>query len=157
MTDHVCSPESCPAPGAYFVSVRNDSGTNPDWRPLLGPFPAHEIALAWLPRGKNMALDLDPRASFYAFGTTRLENHTRVTGLLMPLIEEELMPLMFEEDELVQATSPGVSVETGEKGRVIETGCWDYIRVYWPGRKLVAYHLATALRRLGTMGPEEET
>lgn len=58
----------------------------------------------------------------------------------------------FEEDEMVEATAPNVTVQTGDRGRVIETGTHVYHRVYWPKYRLVAYHSGTALRRLGKLG-----
>lgn len=58
----------------------------------------------------------------------------------------------FEEDELVEATAPNVSAIAGDRGRVIETGDHMYHRVYWPRLGFVAYHLGSALRRLGKLG-----
>lgn len=58
-------------PGSYYVSVRKDNG---DWRPLLGPFvDNHAAALAWVDKAQAKALDMDPRASWYSYGTVRLE------------------------------------------------------------------------------------
>lgn len=57
-------------PGNYYVSVRKDSG---DWRVLLGPFPNdHAAALAWVDKARNKAIELDPRAPWYSYGTVRL-------------------------------------------------------------------------------------
>jgi hypothetical protein len=152
MTDHICTSETCPEPGAYFVSVRNDLQQAPDWRALLGPFPSHAIALAWVPRGQRLAEELDSKAVWYSFGTVRMEDSHGRPGLLNPLVEEELMATTFAEDDLVQATAPGVSVQPGDKGRVIEDGTHEYHRVYWPTYGIVAYHLGTQLKLLGRLG-----
>lgn len=45
---------------------------------LLGPFDAHEAALAAVPRAQELAYANDPRAWFYAYGTAR------VTSLHLP-------------------------------------------------------------------------
>lgn len=154
---HICTPEECPEPGAYFASVRNDLNLAPDWRALLGPFPTHAIALSWVPRARAMAEALDVKAVFYSFGTVRMtdgEPECR-RGLLNPLLADgELMATTFVEDDLVQATAPGVSVKSGDRGRVIESGTWEYHRVYWPAYRVVAYHLGTALRVIGHMDGE---
>lgn len=58
-------------PGNYYVSVRKGSG---DWRVLLGPFKNdHAAALAWVDKAQAKAMDLDPRACWYYYGTVRLE------------------------------------------------------------------------------------
>jgi hypothetical protein len=59
------------------------------------------------------------------------------------------MTTTFEEDEMVEAMAPNVTVQRGDKGRVIESGTWEYHRVYWPAYKLVTYHAGSQLRRLG--------
>lgn len=57
-----------PRPGAYYVSARDAKR----YALLLGPFDNHADALAQVDAAKRKAYELDPRASFYAFGTLRL-------------------------------------------------------------------------------------
>jgi hypothetical protein len=58
-------------PGFYYVSVVKGSG---DYRLLKGPFQNdHAGALAAVDAAKGRALELDPRASWYAYGTCRTE------------------------------------------------------------------------------------
>lgn len=58
-------------PGPYYVSVRRDDG---QYRLLSGPFPKHEEALAKVDAAMRIAMDLDPRACWYLFGTCRIED-----------------------------------------------------------------------------------
>jgi len=54
-------------PGPYFVTVIDGARTGF----LAGPFRTHAEALAMVPAAKRIAMALDPRAVFYAFGTVR--------------------------------------------------------------------------------------
>lgn len=66
-------------PGDYFVSVRD--GTL--YALLSGPYPNnHPAALAAVERCKHLALDIDPKAAFYGFGTCRLDLNSGRVGLL---------------------------------------------------------------------------
>lgn len=57
-------------PGAYYVSVSRGS----DYRFLLGPFVNdHAAALEMVEPVRRKAEELDPRASWYAFGTARID------------------------------------------------------------------------------------
>jgi hypothetical protein len=57
----------------------------------------------------------------------------------------------FAEDDLVIAEAPNVTVQRGDGGRVIESGTWEYHRVYWPRYQIVAYHHGNHLRRVGSV------
>ena len=52
----------------FYVTVRN--GTLHGW--LAGPFKTHQEALDALPKAKSLAMDADPMAHFYEFGTASL-------------------------------------------------------------------------------------
>ena len=57
-------------PGNYYVSARRDDG---DFRCLVGPFrDDHGAALALVDKARTIALDLDPRAPWYSYGTLRM-------------------------------------------------------------------------------------
>jgi len=71
-------------PGHYYVSVVR-SGT--DWRPLLGPFEQHAAALARVDKARAKALELDPKAPWYSYGTVRAE-HYAGAGILNRLLPE---------------------------------------------------------------------
>lgn len=61
----------------YYVTVIR--GKRVGW--LLGPFDAHEDALAKVDLARTMACRIDPWCDFDAFGTTRLE---RPEGRILP-------------------------------------------------------------------------
>ena len=79
-----------PRPGFYYVSVIRD-GQSPDrHRLLLGPFiDDHARALELVDTVANKAMDLDPRACWYAFGTCRVEcAHAPAPGILNALMPD---------------------------------------------------------------------
>ena len=58
-------------PGNYYVTAVRDDGAVA-W--LAGPFKNdHAGALAALPKAKRVAMDIDPRAPWYAYGTSRID------------------------------------------------------------------------------------
>lgn len=61
----------------FYVSVVNGSR----YGFLLGPYDSHNEALTNVDRGKSLAIDADPFADFYAFGTCRLERETLPNGV----------------------------------------------------------------------------
>ena len=80
--------------GEYYVSVID----GPRWRTLLGPFTDdHQAALDMVEAVRDKAIELDPKAHFYGFGTCRLEGGDKVPirpGLLnkhfgLPTTREE--------------------------------------------------------------------
>ncbi|WP_293000011.1 hypothetical protein [Nevskia sp.] len=59
-------------PGAYFVTARSDDGAT--FWPMLGPFVNdHAAALAMVDKARDKATEIDPRAWWMAWGTTRLD------------------------------------------------------------------------------------
>jgi len=62
-------------PGNYYVSAE-DNGTV--WF-LLGPLPSHATAIAMIRPVRNMAVKGNPLASFYAFGTLRVNDGENLT------------------------------------------------------------------------------
>ena len=57
-------------PGNYYVTAIRDNG---DVAFLAGPFTNdHQAALDALPATKSKAMDLDPRAPWYSYGTSRV-------------------------------------------------------------------------------------
>jgi len=63
----------------YYVTVINKKG---DFRPLNGPHDTHEQALDAVLKTKQKALRVDPKASFYAFGTSLLPDGYDRKGIL---------------------------------------------------------------------------
>lgn len=91
---------SCPDGRNYYVSVVDGSR----FALLLGPFPKHAWALAWVEPVRAWAEAADPRGHFYGFGTcvsTRTEPG-RLNGALgltgSTLFEND--PLLFGDAEL---------------------------------------------------------
>ena len=71
---HVCSAESCPEPGNYYVSAVD----GPNWWKMAGPYRNHASALADVNRARDLAdkHDRSGRAWFMSWGTVRVENET---------------------------------------------------------------------------------
>jgi hypothetical protein len=65
-------------PGDYFVSAV-DGGRH--WL-LSGPYASHAAALADVDAAKKLAIDNDPRAHFFAFGTCRYPLNSGKIGRL---------------------------------------------------------------------------
>ena len=62
-------------PGEYYVSVID----GPRAGRLLGPFTNdHQAALDMVNKVRDKAIEMDPRAHFYAFGTCRLDGNDKV-------------------------------------------------------------------------------
>lgn len=138
----------------FYASVKKD-GRGQDYRLLAGPFFYHNDALLAVPAATKAA-EADLRSAFYSFGTVSIETEGRPpVGIFNAQLGIDMAKCRFEEDELVEATSDAQTVRKGDKGRVIESGDWEYHRVYWPKYKLVSYHLGSQLRRLVTVHPDE--
>lgn len=59
-------------PGLYYVSAMNETGRK--WVPLLGPFrDNHAAALAKVDGVRTLACDLDPRGTWWSYGTARID------------------------------------------------------------------------------------
>ena len=62
-------------PGEYYVTVVD----GPRWAKLLGPFTDnHQAALDMVDAVREKAIEIDPKAHFYAFGTCRIEGDDKV-------------------------------------------------------------------------------
>jgi len=65
-----CDPqEPDTKPGPYYVSVTD----GPQFAVLLGPFEKHKDALDRVEDVRAKAIELDPFAHFYSFGTVRMK------------------------------------------------------------------------------------
>jgi hypothetical protein len=73
---HVCTPESCPSPGAYYVTCI-DSGSF--WK-MSGPYPTHAAALADVDKVLAIVNKRDPRAWFMSWGTLLMKDGTIEPG-----------------------------------------------------------------------------
>jgi hypothetical protein len=77
---HVCTPETCPQPGKYFVSAV-DAGK---YYMMAGPYPTHSEAL----QNRDAALkiankhDASGRAWFMGWGTCRTPDDYAGVGIL---------------------------------------------------------------------------
>ena len=71
-----------PRPGSYYVSCINGNR-----RALLyGPLASHAAALAMVERVRAVAVEVDPYAHFYAFGTARADVDYTRPGVLNELV-----------------------------------------------------------------------
>src|SRR5579863_2154582 len=86
---HVCTPESCPETGGYYVSAVD----GPDYWKMAGPYQTHAAALADVDRVMKLTdkYDRSGRAWFMSWGTIRVENGTEPGNLnragLLPLAD----------------------------------------------------------------------
>lgn len=67
-----------PGTKVFYVSVVD----GPKYNVLLGPFPTHPAALAYVNPVKEIALRLDPKSHFYGFGTVGIDTGYSGPGLL---------------------------------------------------------------------------
>jgi hypothetical protein len=75
---HVCTPESCPESGSYYVSAVDGH----DWWKMAGPYRTHAEALADVNRALEIANKHDGRAWFMSWGTIRVAEGSSVPGNL---------------------------------------------------------------------------
>lgn len=76
--EHVCSPESCPEPGKYFVTAQ-DAGKI---HFMAGPYTTHAEALEKCHPALMIADKHDGRAWFMSWGTVRLTDDSPRIGTL---------------------------------------------------------------------------
>lgn len=62
----------------FYVSVIDGNRTGV----LAGPFPTHGLALDLVDRARDLAVEIDPKAHFYSFGTCRVRHEHKPAGLL---------------------------------------------------------------------------
>lgn len=68
------------AGGNYYITVRRENG---DFRCLAGPYrDNHAAALAAKDKVASLAINLDPKAAFYSFGTIRTDYSYAEPGIL---------------------------------------------------------------------------
>lgn len=67
----------------YYVSTIDGSR----FALLAGPFDNHPEACGWVDRARDEACRVDPRAWFYAFGTTAMKPEYRKPGILNDLLD----------------------------------------------------------------------
>ena len=80
--EHIAIPD--PRPGSYYVSaIDGDRHTF-----LLGPYATHAEALAHVADGRRLALWVDSKAHWYAYGTARATDYSK-PGVLNDLLEGE--------------------------------------------------------------------
>jgi hypothetical protein len=79
-----------PRPGRYYVTVRD----GPQVGLLAGPFPTHQQALDLVPAVRDLACQVNTRAWFYAYGTSRVHDGEPDLGpgRLNHLLPEEVRP-----------------------------------------------------------------
>lgn len=87
---HVCTPETCPAPGRYYVTCVD----GPDYWKMSGPYASHEAALADVDRAMTIANDHDGRAWFMSWGTARCGDDCQDVGNLNRLGLMNLIDVM---------------------------------------------------------------
>jgi hypothetical protein len=77
---HVCTLESCPESGSYYVSAVDGH----DWWKMAGPYPTHAAALADVDRALKLAdkHDRSGRAWFMSWGTLQIAEGCNVPGNL---------------------------------------------------------------------------
>ena len=74
-----CTPESCPANGAYYVSCTDADKL---WL-MAGPYQTHAEALAQVDKALHIADSKDGRAWFMGWGTVNVAE--KYKGKLLPL------------------------------------------------------------------------
>jgi hypothetical protein len=79
MTDHICTLESCPVDGSYYVSCVDSNG---HLFLMAGPYQNHAEALANQNKALMIADNIDGRAWFMKWGTVRVKDGTRKPGRL---------------------------------------------------------------------------
>lgn len=67
-----------PVPGNYYVSAVD----GPKFALLAGPYTSHAQALDMVPTVTEIAMQLDPKAAFYGFGTCRTHDAYNREGIL---------------------------------------------------------------------------
>lgn len=72
-----------PRPGSYYVSCID----GPRRALLYGPLPSHAAALAMVDQVRAVAVEVDPRAHWYSFGTARADVDYTRPGALNALVE----------------------------------------------------------------------
>jgi len=77
--EHVCTPEDCPPVGGYYVSCVDDNG---NVFLMAGPYKSHGAALADERKATMAASDVDGRAWFYSWGTSRVRDGEFKPGVL---------------------------------------------------------------------------
>jgi hypothetical protein len=75
---HVCTPETCPEPGAYYVSAVD----GPKWWKMAGPYSTHSEALQNVDRARKIANRYDGRAWYMGWGTVRMKDGCTEPGNL---------------------------------------------------------------------------
>jgi hypothetical protein len=76
--EHVCTAESCPEPGSYYVSCIDGAS----FYLMAGPYGTHALALADVDKALHIADARDGRAWFMAWGTVRLRDGSTEPGRL---------------------------------------------------------------------------
>ena len=77
--EHICTPEDCPPVGGYYVSCVDDCGKV---FLMAGPYRTHGLALADERKATLIASDVDGRAWFYRWGTSRVREGELKPGVL---------------------------------------------------------------------------
>lgn len=80
LPNHTADPDL--RPGFFYVTAIRSDGA---WVPLLGPFKTHLDALAKVDEARGKAMEVDDRAPWYSYGTSRFEDHIgpgRLNGLI---------------------------------------------------------------------------
>lgn len=75
---HVCTAESCPPTGGYYVSAVNGDS----FYHMAGPYDTHAAALADVDRALKIASEREGRAWFMSWGTLRRKDDYRKPGTL---------------------------------------------------------------------------
>ena len=76
--ENFCRCRFNPSGTNYYVSVTDDSR----YALLAGPFDTHAEACGWVNRARDEACRVDPRAAFYAFGTSATKPEYLKPGIL---------------------------------------------------------------------------
>ena len=72
---HVCTPETCPTPGRYYVTAIDIARASVFY--MAGPYATHAEALANVRPALTLADKHDPRAWFMAWGTARFTDDSK--------------------------------------------------------------------------------
>lgn len=80
MSEHACTPESCPEPSSYFVTAVDGNRVHY----MAGPYQTHSESLADVDKARNLANkhDSSGRAWFMSWGTVRMREESNRVGSL---------------------------------------------------------------------------
>lgn len=127
-------------PGHYYVTMLRDDGT---YLPLLGPLETHQEALDRVRICSLYAGQMDPRATWCAFGTCRVELGAQ--GAVMQGVLNDRWPLRYAPgSQMVEHEEPFKELASEKDGPVVPEAAVDFL-LFKKGHR---EHLESVVRTL---------